>query len=130
MSDITNTIQQAYNQNLFNGTFYQNVPVSEGVYDLVYGYFLDKTDLKESADALTQTLLTLSYNTKINAVDILTEFDKAPNDSDLKKLMISIFNTRIHHLNRALNIFGNIFININIKTRRSRFSLWVVTDLS
>jgi len=94
MTEFGQTDQQKqYNRNLFNGTFYQNIPVSEGVYDLVYGYFLSKTNLKESADALTQTVLTLSYNTKINALDILNEFDKAPNDSDLKKLMISVFNT-------------------------------------
>lgn len=94
MTEFGQTEQQKqYNQNLFNGTFYQNIPVSEGVYDLVYGYFLSKTNLKESADALTQTVLTLSYNTKINALDILNEFEKAPNDSDLKKLMISVFNT-------------------------------------
>ena len=85
--------QKQYNQNLFNGTYYQNIPVSEGVYDLVYGYFFSKTNLKESAEALTQTVLTLSYNTKINALDILNEFEKAPSDSDLKKLMISVFNT-------------------------------------
>ena len=94
MSDLNQTEQQKnYNKNLFNGTFYQNIPVSEGVYDLVYGYFLSKTNLKESADALTQSVLTLSYNTKINALDVLKEFDKAPNESDLKKLMISVFNT-------------------------------------
>lgn len=85
--------QKQYNRNLFNGIYYQTVPVSEGVYDLVYGYFLSKTNLKESAESLTQSVLTLSYNTKINALDILNEFEKAPNDSDLKKLMISVFNT-------------------------------------
>lgn len=85
--------QKNYSKNLFNGTYYQNIPVNEGVYDLVYGYFLSKTNLEEAADALTQTVLALSYNTKINALDILNEFEKAPSDSDLKKLMISIFNT-------------------------------------
>lgn len=94
MSEFGQTEQQKqYSKNLFNGTYYQNVPVSEGVYDLVYNYFLDKTNLKESADALTQSVLVLSYNTKINALDILKEFDKAPDNSDLKKLMISVFNT-------------------------------------
>ena len=56
-------------------------------------YFFNKTNLKESAEALTQTVLAVSYNTKINPLDILNEFDKAPNNSDLKKLMISVFNT-------------------------------------
>lgn len=94
MSEFGQTQEQKqYSRNLFNGTYYQNIPVSEGVYDLVYGYFLTKTNLKDSADALTQAVLTLSYNTKINALDILNEFDKAPNESDLKKLMISVFNT-------------------------------------
>ena len=94
MSEFGQTEEQKqYSRNLFNGTYYQNIPVSEGVYDLVYGYFLNKTNLKESADALTQAVLTLSYNTKINALDIINEFEKAPNESDLKKLMISVFNT-------------------------------------
>lgn len=86
-------ITENYNKNLFNGTFYQNIPVSENVYSIVYAFFFDKTKLKESADVLTQSLLTLSYNSNVNPVDIIQEFNKAPNDSDYKKLLISVFNT-------------------------------------
>ena len=86
-------VAENYNKNLFNGTFYQNIPVSENVYSVVYAFFFDKTKLKESADALTQSLLTLSYNSNVNPVDIINEFNKAPNDSDYKKLLISVFNT-------------------------------------
>jgi hypothetical protein len=95
MSSTISSAQAAenYNRNLFNGTFYQNIPVSENVYSIVYSFFFDKTKLKESADALTQSLLTLSYNSNVNPIDIIQEFVKAPNDSDYKKLLISVFNT-------------------------------------
>ena len=77
---------------LFNGAFYQSVMVDDSTYNLIYGFFLDRTGFKESADALSSTLLTLANNQKINPVDILSEFDKATSESDFKKVLIALFN--------------------------------------
>lgn len=87
-------------KDFFNGAFYQSVPVDQNLYDLVYGYFFSITNSKESADVLTQTLLTVSYNSKINALDIIDEFKKSSNDSELKKLMIAVFNTNKDSTNK------------------------------
>ena len=78
---------------LFNGSFYQTVPIDENTYSVVYGYFLDKTGLKEAADSLTQSIITIGFNNKVNPIDIIKEFDKAASLSDLKKIMIALFNS-------------------------------------
>lgn len=80
-------------QQLFNGSFYQEVPVGAAAYDVIYGFFLDKTGLKEAADSLTQALITIGFNNRVNPLDIINEFDKTSNNSDLKKLMIAFFNS-------------------------------------
>lgn len=77
---------------LFNGSFYQSIPVDENTYSIVYGFFFDRTSLKESADVLTQTLISLSYNNKLNPIDVLKEFDKDTSESNYKKILISVFN--------------------------------------
>lgn len=86
------TETQALRQ-LFNGSFYQSVPVDEGTYSIIYGFFLDKTNLADAAEALTQTVLTIGFNNKVNPLDVLKEFDKAATDSDFKKIMIALVNT-------------------------------------
>ena len=78
---------------LFNGSFYQNVPVDEGTYSIIYGFFLDRTMLPEAADTLTHTVLTIGFNNKINPLDVLNEFDKAATDSDFKKILVALVNT-------------------------------------
>lgn len=78
---------------LFNGSFYQSVPVDEGTYSIIYGFFLDRTNLPEAAESLTQSILTIGFNNKVNPLDVLKEFDKAATDSDFKKIMIALVNT-------------------------------------
>ena len=87
-NDATESLKQ-----LFNGAFYQTLPVDENTYSVIYGFFLERTNLKDSADALTQTLISLCYNNKINPLSVLTEFDKTTNESNFKKILISVFNT-------------------------------------
>lgn len=77
---------------IFNGAFYQDVPVDENTYSIVYGFFLGRTGLKESADILTQSLLAVAHNNKLNPIEILKEFDKATTESNFKKILISVFN--------------------------------------
>jgi hypothetical protein len=78
---------------LFNGSFYQVVPVDEGAYDVIYGFFLDRTGVTEAADSLTQAVITIGFNNKVNSIDIIKEFDKAATISDMKKIMIALFNS-------------------------------------
>lgn len=78
---------------LFNGSFYQSVPVDEGTYSIIYGFFLDRTALPEAAESLTHTTLTIGFNNKVNPLDILKEFDKSATDSDFKKILIALLNT-------------------------------------
>ena len=78
---------------LFNGSFYQSVPVDEGTYSIIYGFFLDRTNLPDAAEALTQNVLTIGFNNKVNPLDVLKEFDKAATESDFKKILIALVNT-------------------------------------
>lgn len=80
-------------RNLFNGTFYQAVNVSQETYDMIYLYFLDKTNLKESAAALTDAVIAVGKNNNLNPANIIQEFDKATNVSDLKKVLVAILNS-------------------------------------
>ena len=94
MSNIpNNNIENQQLKQLFNGAFYQNITVNDSTYNLIYGFFLDRTNSKDAADALTSSLITLGYNNKINPVDLLKEFDKTTSESDFKKLLLSIFNS-------------------------------------
>lgn len=77
---------------LFNGLYYQEVPVDEGTYDVIYGFFLDKTGLAEAADSLTQAVLAIGFKNNVNPIDIINDFNKAATVSDLKKIMIALFN--------------------------------------
>ena len=78
---------------LFNGTFFQSMPVSEDVYGAINAFFLERTGLQEAADALTENVLTIAYAKNYNPIDILKEFDKAAVDSDLKKILLALFNS-------------------------------------
>lgn len=91
-NNLPNTNQNQNYKQLYNGVFVQAVPIDQNVYDIVYGFFLERTNFKEAADSLTQTLLSLSYNNKVDPLAVLKEFDKATNESDFKKIMISVFN--------------------------------------
>lgn len=94
MSNLPVTSQEVKAlRQLFNGSFYQAVPVDQGSYDIIYGYFLDRTGLAEAADSLTQAIITIGFNNKVNPLDIIKEFEKAPTVSDMKKIMIALFNS-------------------------------------
>ena len=76
----------------FNGYYSQPIQVSDDVWTQVYGYFYNITNNVEAANALAQSLLTLTYNNKLNPLDLLQQFQKNPNNSDVKTLLISFFN--------------------------------------
>jgi hypothetical protein len=94
MSNLPNTSTEVQNnKRLFNGSFYQVASVTEETYNIVLSFFFERTKDRQSADMLTQSLVTLGYNNKLNPLDILKEFDKPTSDSDLKKVMIAVLNS-------------------------------------
>lgn len=94
MSNLPNISQETLNnKRLFNGSFYQVASVTEETYNIILTFFFERTKDRQSADMLTQSLVTLGYNNKLNPLDILKEFDKPTSDSDLKKIMIAVLNS-------------------------------------
>lgn len=89
----TTTTSEIKIQQMFNGAFYQNIPISEDVYSIVYSFFLAKMNgLEDIAKTLTQSLLTSCYGTKINPIDILNEFNNVASESAFKRQLIAVLN--------------------------------------
>ena len=87
-----NNTEPNSSQTFFNGYFSQTLQVSSAVYGQVNGFFLARTSDAAVADSLSQALLTLTYNNNLDPLIMISEFEKAASDSDLKKLLISFFN--------------------------------------
>jgi hypothetical protein len=79
-------------QTFFNGYFTQTIQVSQAVYGQVLSFFRDRTSSDSAAESLTQALLTLCTNNQLDPLLMTAELNKAPNESELKKLLISFFN--------------------------------------
>lgn len=79
-------------QTFFNGYFSQPIQVSEAVWGQVYGFFLSLTKDKDAANALAQSIISLTYNNSLDPLVVLQEFQKAPNSNNIKNLLISFFN--------------------------------------
>jgi hypothetical protein len=81
-------------EKIFNGAFYQEVPMSENVYSVVFAFFLEKmNNLQDVAQSLTQILIAVCYNNNLQPLDILKEFDKATSESSFKRILINVLNT-------------------------------------
>jgi hypothetical protein len=92
LPDTQNTAAQGV-RNLFNGVFYQPIPVNDTTYGVVYSFFLDKTkNSQTAAQALTDSLIAMSYLTGLDPLTVIKEFDNNATASDIKKALISIFN--------------------------------------
>lgn len=92
---MTNTpsTQNAFSsQVFFNGYFTQPVQVSVGVWGQVYGYFYDLTNDENAANALAQSVISLTYNNKLDPLDVLANFKKNASSNNIKTLLISFFN--------------------------------------
>lgn len=118
MSNLPNTNQENNNlKQLFNGAFYQNINIDSDSYDIIYGFFLDRTGNKDAANALTSSLITLGSNVKLNPLDLLQDFDKATSESDFKRVLLALFNSgRIStsKLGYNKNVLGNQWVNRTI----------------
>jgi hypothetical protein len=92
--NLPTTITTDKIEKIFNGAFYQEVPINENVYSIVYSFFLEKMNgLQDVAQSLTQILVAVCYNNKLQPLDILKEFDKATSESSFKRILINVLNT-------------------------------------
>ena len=79
-------------QNYISSLLSTSINIDADVYDQVFSFFSSKTSSLAAAQQLTQSVLTLTYNNKLNPLDLLQQFQKNPNNSDVKTLLISFFN--------------------------------------
>jgi hypothetical protein len=77
----------------FNGYFSQPLQVSDAVWGQVYGYFFSLTNDVDSANALAQGVIALTYNNNLDPLTVIAQFQSAPNSSSVKQLLISFFNS-------------------------------------
>jgi hypothetical protein len=111
MSNLpTNSSTDLVTNQFFNSSFVQNVTYNQAVYDQVYGYFYDQTGSADAANTLTQTLITMTNNNRLNPLDVVKDLAKAPDASQLKRLLITFFNaSRLptskvgYNVNRSVN---------------------------
>ena len=80
-------------QQFFNGYFSQEVTMNSEVYNQVYSFFSANTNSNSAAKQLTQTVMILTYNNNIDPLAIIKDFNKAANQSELKTLLITFFNS-------------------------------------
>jgi len=84
---------QTDTQNFFNGYFTQPIQISDAVWQQVYGYFYTLTQDVEAASALAQNVIALTYNNKLNPLDLIQKFQANPSSNNIKTLLISFFNS-------------------------------------
>jgi len=92
LSNVANNVESTNTQTFFNGYFTQPIQISEMVYQQVYNFFLTKMRDPGAASSLSQAVLTLTYNNNLNPLDVIADFGKAADSSDLKQLLIAFFN--------------------------------------
>jgi hypothetical protein len=93
MANLPNTVSSTSPEIFFNGYFSQPLQVSDAVWGQVYGYFLTVTNDAASASALAQAIIALTYNNNLNPLTVISQFQAAPNSSNVKQLLISFFNS-------------------------------------
>ena len=81
------------NQNYIDSLLSTSINVDAEIYNQVFSFFSSKTTSNSAAQQLTQSVLTLTYNNNLDTLKIITEFNKAANDSELKTLLIAFFNS-------------------------------------
>ena len=80
-------------QDFFNGYYNQPIPVDTVVYNRVLTFFKSKTSSLAAAEQLTQNVLALTFKNKLDPIEVIQDFDKATNNSELKMLFITFFNS-------------------------------------
>lgn len=91
MANLPNT-QYNDTQIFFNGYFSQPIQVSDALWGQVYGFFYTLTNDVDSASSLAQSVIALTYNNKLNPLDLIQQFQANPSSNNTKNLLISFFN--------------------------------------
>ena len=87
------------------------------VYNQVYAFFKSKTGSDTAAQQLTQNIMILTFNNKLDPLQIIKDFDKAASESDLKTLLIAFFNSLrgpTSKIGYSNTIFTNQWVQRNI----------------
>jgi hypothetical protein len=77
----------------FNGYSNQQVNIDPEIYSQVYSFFVAKTSSTAAAQQMTQNVLLLTYDNKLDPLKIINDFNTAANESELKTLLIAFFNS-------------------------------------
>ena len=80
-------------QQYFNGYYNQPVTMDPDIYNQVYSFFTSKTASAEAAKTLTQNVMILTYNNKLDPLAVIKDFSKAASESEFKILLITFFNS-------------------------------------
>ena len=80
-------------QDFFNGYYSQPIPVDSVVYNRLLTFFKSKTSSLLAAEQLTQNVIALTYKNKLDPIAVMNDFDSAANNSELKFLFITFFNS-------------------------------------
>jgi hypothetical protein len=109
--------QSLSTQQFFNGYYNQQITMNTDVYNQIYSFFINNTASTSAAQQLTQTVMILTYNNGIDPLNVIKEFNRAANQSELKILLITFFNSLrgpTSKLGFNNNTFGNQWIQRNI----------------
>jgi hypothetical protein len=105
-------------QQFFNGYFNQQITMNSDVYNQVYSFFVSRTTSASAANQLTQTVMVLTYNNKLDPLAIIRDFSKASNNSEFKTLLVTFFNSLrgpTSKIGFANNTYQNQWVQRNIK---------------
>lgn len=109
--------QKTQTQTFFNGYFNQDVTMDPDVYNQVYSFFKSRTSSTVAANQLTQTVMILTYNNKLDPLIVINDFAKAANTSEFKTLLMTFFNSLrgpTSKIGYANNVNRNEWIERNI----------------
>lgn len=85
--------QPTQTQQFFNGYYNQSIPMDPDIYQRVYSFFLNKTASEAAARQLTQNVMILTHNNRLDPIAIINDFEKVASSSELKTLLITFFNS-------------------------------------
>ena len=69
------------------------IQVDANVYNQIFTFCAARTSSQSAAGQLTQSVLVLTYGNSLDPLTIINEFNKAANESELKTLLIALFNS-------------------------------------
>jgi len=78
--------------NYFSKVYDRPVEITQNVVDALYAFFISRTDNKETALALVNTVIVTSLNARVNPMVLLDEFRKLGDDIALDARLAAFLN--------------------------------------